>query len=366
MTDTPQKTHRWRRRLIFVLINLVITILVLEVSLRLLFKNTFPPRFFEPDARFGHFHVPGRAGWQHTNEYDTYISINAKGLRDQNYPYEKPEGVYRILVIGDSFVEGFQVSHDQTFTAQIGTLLKNSGHKQIEVINGGVSRYGTDNTLLFLEGEGLKYHPDLVIYAFYPNDITDILEKDYFRLQGGQLVQKPIHLSPFDSIRGTLYDVSYIYRVALAISIQVQQKTDSTLIKTKWGLVLPIYRDPLRPREENGWQIATALLARMQVDTAAAGARLLVVYLPEIYQSEDRLWAQVAQSSEVLVRDAPNRRLAQSIPAGAWFFDLMPGFRAKAQDQSLYYNGDEHFNPAGHTLAADLIYAYLIQNSMVP
>jgi hypothetical protein len=37
----------------------------------------------------------------------------------------------------------------------------------------GCSGYGTDQSLLFLLEEGLKYQPDIVVYAFYGNDVDE-------------------------------------------------------------------------------------------------------------------------------------------------------------------------------------------------
>jgi len=357
------RRRRWARLALF---NLVVAVVLLELGLRVAVGELFPPRFFEPHAQFGHFHVPGRTGWQRTGEYSSYIAINSKGLRDHERPYAKPAGVFRILVLGDSFVEGLQVGQSETFPARLEEVLNQHYNMPFEVINAGVSRYGTSNALLFLEGEGVRYQSDLVIYAFYPNDVTDNIENGLFELAGDQLIARPVTVSSVERARGILYDFSYIYRFALALSLRLGQATDETLIDTDWGKVLPIYRAHLHPREERAWQLTRLLLERMRVATTRAGARLVVVCLPEHFQSEDRLWAQVAQSAEVLERDAPNRALADVVPEGTAYLDLLPGFQAAAQRQALYYAQDHHFNAAGHALAADLIATYLAAQGLLP
>ncbi|NLF78200.1 MAG: SGNH/GDSL hydrolase family protein [Chloroflexi bacterium] len=354
--------------MLFIVVNTIIVMLILEIGLRVAVESPFPPRFFEANPVMGHYHIPDRSGWQRTHEYDTYVKINAQGLRDRTYPYAKPAGVFRILILGDSFVEGFQVAQDATFEARLEAQL-NAGEAMspIEVINGGVSRYGTDNALAFLEHEGLKYEPDLVIYVFYPNDVIDNIEKKLFDLDSsGQLVQHRLDVAVTDQVRGALYDVSYLYRLVLGTSIQLQQSMDNTLIKTAWGRVLPIYRAELLPREADAWTLTGALLDRMQASTSAAGAEWVIVCLPEIFQSEDVLWAEVEQTSETLRRDAPNVDLAARLPEGAYWLDLLPVFRAHAQNEALYYASDGHLNKAGHQLAADEIQAYLIEQELIP
>lgn len=364
----PKKRFSWRRLLLLIVVNIIFAALILEIGLRLALGDVFPPRFFEADAVMGHFHRPGKGGWQHTSEYDTYIAINAQGLRDDEYPYAKPAGVFRILILGDSFVEGFQVAQDATFEARLEQQLNAAGTAPpIEVINGGVSRYGTDNALLFLENEGLRYAPDLVIYAFYPNDVTDNIEKTLFELgDDGALIQHPGKVTFVEQLRGFFYDVSFLYRFGLGVSIQMQQQADDTLIDTAWGRVLPIYRAELLPREANAWTLTAALLERMQASTSAAGADLVIVSLPEIYQSEDALWAQVEQTDEVLRRDAPSADLSARVPDGAYYLDLLPVFQARAQTETLYYPVDGHFNETGHQFAADEIEAYLKAQELIP
>lgn len=327
--------------------------------------DVFPPRFFEPHAQFGHFHVPGRSGWQRSDEYDSYIAINTKGLRDSERPYAKPDGAFRILMLGDSFVEGLQVGQEQTLPAQLEARLGIPIKHPIEVINAGVSRYGTDNALLFLEGEGLIYEPDIVIYAFYPNDVTDNIHNDLFELVDNQLIQHRKVISFNERLRLGLYDYSYIYRFALALSLRLGQAADETLIDTKWGKLSPIYRAELHAEEQYAWELTARLLERMNSSVMESGARLVVVYLPEDFQSQDRLWQQIEQSGEDLLRDAPNRMLAAALPDGVPYLDLLPAFLA-AQNQVLYYEKDHHFNPDGQLLAARQIAAFLIAEGLIP
>lgn len=366
MNTHPLQAKRFLRRssrVLLMALSIIFILLALEIGLRLGVGKVFPPRFFEPHAQFGHFHVPGRSGWQRSDEYESYITINSKGLRDVERPYAKPEGVFRVLMLGDSFVEGLQVAQDKTLPVQLEAQLRQRLNSPVEVINAGVSRYGTGNSLLFLEAEGLRYDPDLVIYAFYPNDVTDNLENGVFRLVNGALVRQPERISRSERVRLVLYDYLYIYRFALGLSIQWSYTNDETLIDTEWGKILPIYRAEQQPRETQAWALTARLLERM---AAVTPGRLVVVYLPEFYQSQDTVWAQVERSDEVLLRDAPNRMLASILPAGVPYLDLLPSFIAEAQDQVLYYPNDHHFNADGQALAAARVADFLLDARLLP
>lgn len=59
-----------------------------------------------------------------------------------------------------------------------------------EALNAGVSGFSTAEVIAFLENEGVKYHPDVVIYGLYANDYLDNLRSGLFSLEGDTLVAK--------------------------------------------------------------------------------------------------------------------------------------------------------------------------------
>ena len=123
------------------------------------------------------------------------MEINPKGLRDFEYKYEKDSDRFRIMILGDSFSEAFTIPLNDTFHKRLEKKLNKSGLPKIEVINTGVSGFGTDNELLFFIHEGYKYEPDLVLLLFnLGNDVTDNFQglafesrKPHFILEGGNL-----------------------------------------------------------------------------------------------------------------------------------------------------------------------------------
>jgi lysophospholipase L1-like esterase len=107
--------------------------------------------------------------------YDTKVEFNGKGYRGPEATYEKTADTYRILIVGDSFVEGIQVDYPQTFQALLQTELSkhNSDKRKYEVIAMGRMGWGTLQEYLYYQAEGYKYHADLVILMFYINDVAD-------------------------------------------------------------------------------------------------------------------------------------------------------------------------------------------------
>ena len=125
---------------------------------------------FEYDELLGWKLKPNSTGFMSNPEFNVTINISQKGLRDKDYPYNKTGNKKRIIVLGDSFTLGVGVEEDERFTE----VLEDKLLENVDVINMGVSGYGTDQELLFLEKEGFNYNPDIVLVAFYiGNDVSD-------------------------------------------------------------------------------------------------------------------------------------------------------------------------------------------------
>src|SRR5262249_30227954 len=101
--------------------------------------------------------------------FDSTFRTNSRGLRDREHAFQKPPSVTRIVVLGDSFTWGWGVNDDEVYPAVIESLLKG-----VEVINLGVTAFGTRQEINYLKLEGLRYQPDTVIVGLCLNDIYDI------------------------------------------------------------------------------------------------------------------------------------------------------------------------------------------------
>ncbi len=110
------------------------------------------------DSELGWALVPNAFGTSSRTGYEIAYQINSKGLRDDETDYQKPDGVFRIALVGDSRTFGYGVPIQKHFA----TLLEGY-FKDVEVINLGISGFGVDQELLFLKSEGFQYQPDLVI-----------------------------------------------------------------------------------------------------------------------------------------------------------------------------------------------------------
>jgi lysophospholipase L1-like esterase len=108
------------------------------------------------------------------NRRGVEFRINALGLKDREYPPGKPPGVFRILMLGDSYTEGFGLPVAEAMPKQVERLLDGGRcSRPIEVVNAGVSSYSPILEYLFLLHVGLALEPDLIVLSFDMTDVHD-------------------------------------------------------------------------------------------------------------------------------------------------------------------------------------------------
>ncbi len=141
--------------------------------------------------RVAAWHRPGESYDYHgvdPNSGNRYINVvrwNSRGYYDHDRTTTKGPNTYRIVLVGDSFVESIQVPLRSTFHKLMESALNNSalisGMQNFEVIALGNSGSGQVRNLSVLQTEGLAFDPDLVIMTLCTNDFCDddpVLSKD--------------------------------------------------------------------------------------------------------------------------------------------------------------------------------------------
>ena len=105
----------------------------------------------------------------------TIITTNQGFCDNQAYSLVKPPKTFRILVLGNSFVQGAEIPLSQTLVKQLQHQLNSqSAGLNFEVINAGWCGSSTLQHYLWLKTEGFALNPDLVILSFYAgNDINE-------------------------------------------------------------------------------------------------------------------------------------------------------------------------------------------------
>ena len=116
----------------------------------------------------------GNDNYERTKEFhEKYIQYNKHDYRDYEYSLKKPEGIFRVLVLGDSQTFGHGIKDlKNTWVKRLESKLQKEGRNaSIEVLNISGPGWNSDTHLYELFKNGFKFNPDLVILAYAHNDI---------------------------------------------------------------------------------------------------------------------------------------------------------------------------------------------------
>ncbi len=331
--------------------------------------------------------------------------INSQGFRGGEL---LPAGrSTRVLVYGDSFIQGDFSRTEDTFTEQLQRRLASAaGRRRIEVVNAGVAGYGPDQELRRMEDELPAFKPTLAVVAIYAgNDFGDLLRDKLYRLTNhGSLEDNPsVFLD--DAIESDMRRsrsepvLRKMLRAArlrvfgsptpafvsgrearlARVDADLQQGIDEYrqyVIQGDNG-VHDLYVDPynadvsLTPASESArYKIGMMeqLMRRMAEVAAKSGAALLFVLIPSPIDVTDQ-----HESGEVDPRKYPEYRRSTLTDIleqicqrnGFRVVNLFEPFWQRRADD-LYLKGwDDHWNARGQAYAAELVSEFVAAQNLL-
>jgi hypothetical protein len=100
------------------------------------------------------------------------LDHDSLGLRDVARTRAKPDGVFRVLLIGDSLAYGLGNRLENTYARRLERLLNAAGFaRRVQVVNLGVPGYNIEQIVENLSYKGFAFEPDLVLYGYWLDDI---------------------------------------------------------------------------------------------------------------------------------------------------------------------------------------------------
>jgi lysophospholipase L1-like esterase len=406
----PRRTGTLRHKLYLILFGLLFSLLVCEIFLRVIGYSY--PIFYTTDYYRGIALRPGIEG-RYQKEGDSYVRINSDGLRDREHAKTKPANTFRIAVLGDSYAEGLQLPFENTFCALLERKLRDCaalGGKDVEVVNFGVSGYGTAQELITLRHNVWQYSPDIVLLAFTTNnDVTDnaraLKETDeipYYIWRDGNLVED-------DSFRETktfrwrssvlnhvgnwfrdhLRTIQLIHYVQVVARVRLTEwrnrrrdapqpsQTPAATTANKpaplaadIGIDNMIYREPQDDNWKEAWRVTEGLILQTRDEVRQHDAKFVVVTVSNAIQvypdpvGRQNFMKHIGVSTvfypNLRLRDFAQRQQIDLL-------DLAEPMQLYADQNKVFLHGFEkdigngHWNADGHRLAADLITQKLCQ-----
>ncbi|MFH0984446.1 MAG: SGNH/GDSL hydrolase family protein [Candidatus Omnitrophota bacterium] len=103
------------------------------------------------------------------------VKVNQQGFNDADFVLEKPKGLIRIAMLGDSITKGENVPAKRNFSDKLEDLLNRreqdrGSPQRYEVMNFGVGGYNLEAEVEILKEKVLPYDPDIVILNMFFND----------------------------------------------------------------------------------------------------------------------------------------------------------------------------------------------------
>lgn len=333
-----------------------LTILGLELGFRIVNPQIFPvhpPGMYTPDPVVGYVPTPGFLGSSTRPEYETRVSVGTAGFRGRN-PRPRGRNSLRILCLGDSFTWGSGVENREAWPHVVEQILRaRYAGADIQVLNGGVPGYGTDEQLLYLQQRLLGIKPDLVIVAFFAgNDFRDN------RSSASQSIEIRDGL-----LRTKMAQPAYATPIWLRINNWIKNRSHLHFflserlgyLATGAGLLDTVEEARTDFNAEDA-QRAVDLLAEIASVSRASSSEVLLVFVPDKMHV---LGSVDVKGARKVVADA-------SGASNAPWLDLTPYLMEASEGASPYfYRFDPHWTADGHQVVAEAIADKLLSLQLI-
>jgi len=328
------KKNKVCEKLLFITGGLLLGLILLEILLRSYYwisekqlLGLSPARTtlkFYDNEIFGSAFVPNQAGWfvPHTREYFTWVNVNPHGWPDVEHKIPKPADTYRILILGDSFVENIQFPLEKRFFRKLEKQLNQkisqgkfnlpNQTKKIEVIALGRGNTGTAQQLLILKYFALNYQPDMVVQMFLTgNDVKNnspTLQNDpylpYFKInENGELEQLPHQKR---SKRKLAYIKELLKKLRLTeLLLSFRQKIIEGKKNRTYGYPLEyqIYQENYNQEYQEAWQITKKLILESRKLSQEKGATYLLISLTNNEQVNPGIWQRILETYSLMQKE---------------------------------------------------------------
>jgi hypothetical protein len=274
------------------------------------------------------------------------VQINSHGLRGPETTYQKPPNTLRILSLGDSVAMGWGVREEETYSRRLETLLnrKEAGNRKYEVVNAGTPAWNLDNELSYLQAEGLKYSPDILLL-----DLTIVND-----IYGGSALEAE-RPALIEWLRAKTYFWPFL-------TVQMRWLE----ARAKGRNRIPVIDPPKDPAayypldlESPRWAVIWDRIQAMRHLAEENGSGFLLILFPLEFQVLDDNYSRAPQLA--ITRRAASAR----VPA----LDLLPAYReaclgkpggpCQLEDRYLFADVWMHPSVLGHEVAAAQIEASL-------
>lgn len=298
----------------------------------------------DPDV--GHTNRPNARALVRGPEFEVEYVVNEQGNRDASlYVADKPDGVTRVLLLGDSFTYGSGNDYENIWPVLLENQLQQEGH-EIEVIKAGVPGYDTRREVLYLERLYDELQPDIVAFVFLPNDLftnTPIAETEAEPVQ-----KRDDGLRTKGSKKSNLHSVTLFKRMLMSNDSLYERLYLMTSRRDYFSA------DP-GSGVLNQFQETEKLLGRANAFCMEKGCEFLVLSIPQQFQV--LIEARQTEPDGIDASAIDTRLAGFAEEQGFGWVPALPEMARNYREQSepLYYRFDGHINAAGNRVVAEIV-----------
>lgn len=356
----------------------------------------FMPQYRDPflfDPVIGAREHPG-AFTVHVNGITNHKFANSAGFVDDEWDIIKPPGIKRIVLLGDSFVEAWQVPNSEDFETKLEEKFKEAG-SAVEVLNFGMRAMGTYQEYATLVTYALRYKPDMiVIVAYLSNDVRDnssVLDnapaRPYLVFKNGveQIIppKDPTHGSLFNFFKQKFHSYRWLvgkyYEARQNFNSSFRKKRPAAAPKSGIPAWFEIYHQKSQQSDawKEAWNTTKELFRRIDTTAHEHSIPLLVLMIPAHYEIQPETVQVELEERKRKYPDALQELYDLSIPRkkgtemfgelSVPFIDVYDEFYTRAmRGEELYAPGDNHHvNSDGHEVIADVLYKTIQEQGLL-
>jgi hypothetical protein len=367
-SDGAENSNRYQRlfQILVPVLSLLLSIVALELGLAIFHPIPFSigyNMYFVSDPYTGYRLKPGGTGY-----YQLGIPgiANRQGHRDVEVAEKKPSGVFRILVLGDSFTVGSNVRQEEAWPKVLERQLRDRYGPKIEVVNAGVGGWDPLQYAQYYEHYGYRFEPDLILVGFFTgNDTYSPLKKleQSYRAVQGHLVSPEAAASRSVQLKVFLYDHSNLARLWLnkgpVQSENFHRKKCDEFSEQYLAIQKARLPNHLKYSDQLKQDAQDAVDQIGRIKKLAGNVPVIVALLPDENQVNPDLQKRLIGAEDAANYDfgMPQSMLTRmfrdaQIPS----IDLLPSVQA---DRRCLYMNDTHWTPQGQALAASIVLSEL-------
>ena len=337
--------RRYAIRLVVLGLAVLVALLLAELAVRIMAPQVLFPRYVTASDFGIRVNVPNACYWHTSLEMRAHFRINSLGIRsDREYTFDKPSGTIRIVGLGDSFTQGYEVSVEESYLYQLEELLRAEGYP-VEIINLGVSGHGNAEQLIMLKEYGFRFEPDIVVVGYFQNDLNDNVRANLYRLdEQDRLVRAGDSYLPAIGARDWLYSFA-LYRWLAERSqllCLVRERVAGWAKRRTVAENLATVKESAK--DDYAARLGARLLDQIKEECTQRGVGFVLLDIPSHRLHESNL---------------PTQFLARITPGE--IVRTCPALQGEGPGAYLYRRrGHSHWTPAGHRIAAELLRNQLV------